>query len=766
MKLFATAHTAISAISVIRKKRRISVRLLWLSVLVLSLCAFVLADEPLLRIARISLLEGEVSYQRAGDTQKDWFDATINTPLGENDHLYTGRNGRVEIQFTGRNLVRLNHDTNLSFTQFTTGTTQLALSIGTATFHVESLDRRQFQIVNVNDPDQNEPVYFEVDTPTVAITFLKEGSYRVNVLDDGTTEVIVRRGQAEVYNQVFGTIPVKQGRRMLIEGNDVEAWRVAKLDDKDEWDRWDDRRHDDLSARSQARSAQYVPQGVPGLHDLDYYGDWYDTPDYGWVWSPRIVTVGWAPYRSGYWRWYPSYGWTWISYEPWGWAPYHYGRWAYYRSRWCWLPQGGFGVSIASWSWHPSLVVFFGWGNGNYRRGYRDGYRDGYREGYFDNVGWVPLGPRERYYGSYGYIGHGRTIINNNITINNTTIIAPRSIGDLANASAPGGITNIEGRRFSDRRVVVDAGNPGTQIARTKPDDLRAARPFSARGVDLQPRQPESPRATPVMSETVSRRMSAGVIQRRVPDIDASGSDRNGVTDRTVEHGVPALRGTGRAVADDAGRATPDRPATREGQNLTDRNLPVDRGREIRNEVTGRAADSAGERARRMPDFRPVERPVPPTAATRRAASEDSSEINRSFGSPRTVERNSGRTIDRSNDRRVERSAPPASSEPNSYPRNEDRSSDQGRNRNSERPVFTPSRRVETPVERSRPEPRAEPREAPRSRPVERSVERPVERRVEPASPPRAERQSSPPPERSRPAENSSGRSRGRPDNQ
>ena len=49
-------------------------------------------------VARVSLLAGEVSYQRASDSVNDWFDATINLPLEESDQLYSGPSGRVELE--------------------------------------------------------------------------------------------------------------------------------------------------------------------------------------------------------------------------------------------------------------------------------------------------------------------------------------------------------------------------------------------------------------------------------------------------------------------------------------------------------------------------------------------------------------------------------------------------------------------------------------------------------------------------------------------
>jgi hypothetical protein len=732
--------------------------------------ATVFADEPILRVARISLLQGEASYQRAGSSRDNWFEATINTPLGENDQIYTGRDGRVEIQFTGRNLARLNRDTNLKVTQFTTGITQLALSTGTATFRIESLDRRQFEIVNANDANRDEPLYFEVDTPAVAITFTKEGTYRVNVLEDGTTEVSVRNGAAEVYNQTFGTIPVKKGRQMIIAGNDVEAWRVAKIDDKDEWDRWNDRRNDDLYARTELRSSRYVPNGVAGLYELDYYGDWYQTPDYGWVWSPRSTTVGWAPYRSGYWRHYGSYGWTWISYEPWGWAPYHYGRWAYFRNRWCWVPNGGFAVTYSSWSWQPSLCVFFGWGNNRgYRRGYRDGYYDGYRDGRFDNIGWVPLAPGERYNSRYG----GRNVVNNNIIINNNINVntEPRSLNELRNASIPGGLTNVEGRRFNESRVVVNANEPGTRTADI--NVVRNAQPIG-RTVAFTPSQAEMPKGNQIVPETAARRIDAPVVRRIERETPSMSSGRSDNTLRSVERGMPTLRDIDRGVqatqpsaerqierdagnrgnavrnTESRGAVTAPRsadstatPRSTENPSLTiDRPVSTERRGGV-SEVTAprssersieRTDNSGIDRSRRAPDFRPAERPTPPTATTRRSASEDI--WGRREESPRQIERST-----------------PSRRVPDYSPRSEERSNDT--------PVWSAPRQQER-----REEPRYERRESPRQ------IERPVERSIERSSPPpQAERRSEPQraPAAERNVERSSERSdsgrRSRPDN-
>jgi hypothetical protein len=662
-----------------------------------------LADGRVFRVARVSLIEGEVSYQRANDSKKDWFDATLNLPLDESDQLYSGPDGRAEIQLSGRNIVRIDRNTNLRFTQFNTGTVQIALPVGTAYFRIDSLDKRQFHVVDANDPAINDPVYFEVDTPTVAVTFVKEGNYRVNVRDDGTTEVIVRQGQAEVYNQEIGAVVVKKGRRIVVEGRD-NFYQIARLEDKDNWDRWNDRRDDDLFARSDThRSTRYVPVAIPGVYDLDHYGDWLETPDYGWVWAPRGVAPGWAPYRHGYWRWYPAYGWTWISYEPWGWAPYHYGRWTYWRSRWCWTPFINLGLAF-DWGWRPHHVAFFGWGGSN-RRGYRDGYWDGFRDGRYGWLGWCPLSPRD-------YHGRGSGSVADNTPV--------RTVETLGNYHAPGGVSGMNAGRFTEGRVVVSqevlnapAPPRGSLTAPPRGDaNPETAPPTLVRADDLKPVRAVAPTRTESVTRVdVARKIEAPVIVRRAPV------------------------GAGNPVRSLDGAAAGSRPMR---DARTQPSAPA-RGGDS-NTVTAPARGSEGqvERSARAPEYKPVERSAAPiwrSTDDNRGNAERSNETDRPSRSEKMREGPPPRydpppprpQPERREAPRVEprQSAPPRETRRPDPPPARDSSPP----RNVERPSTPPPRESAPPRNTERPSsppPResAPPRENAPSRPPERAPER------------------------------------------
>lgn len=514
------------------------------------------ANDPVIRVARVSLIDGDVSYQRANDSKTEWYDASLNMPLDENDQIFSGPGGRAEIQLSGRNIVRIYRDTNLRFTRFNTSTVQMALPVGTATFRIDSLDKRQFYILDATDPNQNDPVYFEVDTPTVAIVFEKEGLYRVNVAEDGTTEVIVRKGKASVYNQEIGEVAVKQGRRMIVEGND-NYYQISRLEDKDGWDRWNESRDDELFARAdQYRSSRYIPGSLPGVYDLDVYGDWIQSPDYGWIWGPRAVPAGWAPYRQGYWRWYSSYGWTWISYEPWGWVPYHYGRWAFWRSRWYWVPSVSYGSGIGyGWNWSPHLVTFFGWGG--YNRGYRDGFRDGYRNGLRDGwLGWCPLAPGEAFNGRRPRSG--------------SPDIAPRSLDAYRNHNVPGGLSMLESRKFDQGRVVV-----GSDVLTAPPREIAGRRiesaPVQINPVELKPSAPAPVRNSPIERGSMARRIEAPVIERRPAGVNAPSRS---VQDGVVVPAAPERKSDTR-ISDGVIQRS-DRPARNTDYRTVERSAPPD----------------------------------------------------------------------------------------------------------------------------------------------------------------------------------------------
>ncbi len=383
-------------------------RMLWIAMLVLSISCFTVSkvlagDEQESGVARVSLINGEVSTMR-GDSG-DWMATTVNAPLVQGDKISTGPNSRAEIQLDHSNIIRLDQRTEARIATLSNNRIQIQVAQG----------RLNFTLFKGNEAD------VEIDTPNAALRPLEEGIYRVQVNSDSETEIICRKGKAEIQTPEGSTRIGKNGQ-IIVRGTENAQYRIAKAPGNDDWDRWNQERD---HAISDAQSWQYANRYYTGASDLDRYGSWDEFPGYGSTWAPNYVDSSWSPYTLGSWNWQPYWGWTWVSSEPWGWAPYHYGRWFVHGGNWRWWP----GPVYPSYHpvWAPAYVSFLGFGFGGQNWSFGFGYG-------YNSIGWLPTGPCDHYYPWYGTRhGHGYDAVNitnvtniHNITnINNVSGVPP-----------------------------------------------------------------------------------------------------------------------------------------------------------------------------------------------------------------------------------------------------------------------------------------------------------------------------------------------------
>lgn len=269
------------------------------------------------RVARLSYIQGNVSLE--ADGSRDSQAAVLNRPLTSGDALWVNRESRAELQ-ADKVSIHLDQATGLALLNLDDRNLQMSLAEGSLNVRVRSLAR-----------DES----IEIETPNATVSLLRSGEYRVSVENGGNVTVVaVRSGESEISHdrQTFSLNSRQQGRFTGTGYLTADVYSVGARDDFEAW-------ADDRNRRDQRSvSSQYVSPDVIGYEDLDEYGSWSSEPDYGYVWYPRTVATGWAPYRFGSWAWVAPWGWTWVDRAPWGFAPFHYGRWAQVRSRWCWVP--------------------------------------------------------------------------------------------------------------------------------------------------------------------------------------------------------------------------------------------------------------------------------------------------------------------------------------------------------------------------------------------------------------------------------------------
>src|SRR5882672_3040957 len=396
-------------------------------------------DDPPSRVARLSYANGNVSFEPAGTD--DWVSAVVNRPITIGDKLWADNGGRAELHLDSA-AIRLSSNTGFSFLNLDDRITQVRITEGVINVRVRHLD-----------PDDT----FEIDTPNLAFSILREGNYKIDVNEAGdTTIVTVRNGQGEVTGG-GSAYSIHSGETGTFAGIDqLDADFQSFRNDGDDFDRFcndRDRRED----RSQ--SSRYVSSDVIGYEDLDDNGGWRSVPEYGTVWFPHTTIVGWAPYRYGHWAWISPWGWTWVDDASWGFAPFHYGRWVTVRGVWGWVPcapRPVVGVAYVRPVYAPALVAWVGGPHFSIGIGIDGGGGSG--------VAWFPLGPREVYVPSYHVSRTYVTRVNvSNTTVNNTvvnnyynTVVVNKNVTNIryVNQAAPNGVTATSQENFRSARPV------------------------------------------------------------------------------------------------------------------------------------------------------------------------------------------------------------------------------------------------------------------------------------------------------------------------
>jgi hypothetical protein len=466
------------------------------------------SGAELLGAMRVNLVQGDVQVKIA-DTG-EWVPASVNMPLVEGDELWVPDGSRAAVQSTLGDYVRLDEGTALQILRMEHDSYQFHLSQGRA------------HVLN-NAPTRS---VLQFDTPDTSIRSFGNSTFRVDI-PEGETDVLVLRGTVTAEN-ARGTTSVRAGS-MLILGSDGYA-ELSPLPPPDGWQTWNTQRDRIVLARG--KSYGYLPDELRAYSsDFEENGRWVNVPEYGYVWTPTVVVIGdWAPYRHGRWVWRGG-NYVWVGYEPWGWAPYHYGRWTFAVSiGWFWVPPARGDVY-----WSPGYV---GW------------VRTG------DHVAWVPLAPREVYYG-HGNFGRYSTNITNvninqvrvtnvyqniNVTnsitvVNQTTFVTGRPSSVDRNV-----VVNVK-EDFAQRRNVVvgspqikpvetsyapvvrsipEAKRPPTAVRKVDAKELRQSRPLvkepersairpQAKPAPLEVKKVEKPRS---LSERVKERQQAAPPER------------------------------------------------------------------------------------------------------------------------------------------------------------------------------------------------------------------------------------------------------------
>jgi len=423
--------------------------------------------DPPGRAARLSEFSGQVWLYNTDSGE--WVAAVRNRPVTAGDRLATDAGARAELQL-GSTTVRLDAGTELE---------------------VVALDDDRFSLHLLNGSvgarilDPASAGQFDLTTDEGRFVVARAGSYRFD-RDGSTSRATVYSGQAR-YEGPNSGLPIAAGQRAefwIDSGGVAQYTTSAPVNDAfAAWNNDQDRR------AAPGVASRYVSPEMTGAEELDRYGRWEQSPDYGALWIPTAVAVDWAPYRNGHWAWVQPWGWTWVDDAPWGFAPFHYGRWVYVRNNWCWTP----GARVVRPVYAPALVAWMGGPRANVSINIGGG----------PAVGWFPLAPREVYVPSYRVSPRYAQNINithvTNVTVINNVFANPQGPREFGNRRFPNAITVVPTAVMTARQPVAPAAaqlrqNPAwsREIANVQPG--RGAATLIAPPVAAPPMRSVDPR--------------------------------------------------------------------------------------------------------------------------------------------------------------------------------------------------------------------------------------------------------------------------------
>ncbi|HEV2520898.1 MAG TPA: DUF6600 domain-containing protein [Candidatus Acidoferrales bacterium] len=307
-------------------------------------------DFSKIRIVRLSLVEGNVEYQRPG---QDWQDATLNLPIEEGFALRT-TDGYAEVEFEDALALRLATNTTVEFKDLSLqdGGRLTRLSVPQGTAMVSAKLRRGDAVTVISGNMTMNPQH--------------SARFRVDV-SPSESFVTAFHGKVEIDSGEGKTALLSGGHTLHESANGSLSTEIANNPPQDDFDKWVSHREEAVNvAQNETSAVLGTNTYTEGYADLYNYGIWSSIPGYGYGWMPYGLGAGWMPFMSGQWLFMGGLGWNWVSSEPWGWVPYHFGSWVNVPgSGWAWVPVG-------SNSWRPATASWVQVNN---------------------QLGWIPNGP-------------------------------------------------------------------------------------------------------------------------------------------------------------------------------------------------------------------------------------------------------------------------------------------------------------------------------------------------------------------------------------
>src|ERR1041385_2009572 len=233
--------------------------LLLFSIAVMLCCSFVgLAQnrEKYVISAKaggINAITGQASVHSKGES--DWQQLMITDDLNAGDRVKTANDGRVEILLNPGSYLRVGGDSEVELSNNTLSNLEVRLLRGTAIVEATGADGLE---LNIN-----------ISTPHTKLAIVRQGLYRLNVVPNDATELIVRKGRVILSDDSH--TKVKGGNKVVFSATNVTVAKLTKEEKKDQEpvENWSKERAETLAKANRRISDRMLTSAFASVRSWD-----------------------------------------------------------------------------------------------------------------------------------------------------------------------------------------------------------------------------------------------------------------------------------------------------------------------------------------------------------------------------------------------------------------------------------------------------------------------------------------------------------------
>lgn len=235
----------------------------------------------------INAVSGQASVHAKG--QSEWQQLMITDDLDAGDRVKTASDGRVEILLNPGTYLRMGGNSEVELSNNSLDNLQVSLLRGTAIVEATGADGLELNI--------------GISTPHTKLAIVRHGLYRLNVIPEDATELIVRKGRVLLNDS---TTKVKGGNKVIFSATSVSVAKLTSEEkkNKDSVEAWSKDRAETLAKANRRITDRMMTSAFASWTGFGRYGYGFRSSGF-WFYSPISSCYTFLPFGFG---WGSPYG--------------------------------------------------------------------------------------------------------------------------------------------------------------------------------------------------------------------------------------------------------------------------------------------------------------------------------------------------------------------------------------------------------------------------------------------------------------------------